>query len=65
MCLTETWLQDSVFNAELFSSDYDIFRYDRNLVLTDRTTGGGVLVAFRGELREFFSSSINSCVRKQ
>lgn len=31
IALTETWLNDSVFNGELFPEDYSVYRADRNL----------------------------------
>lgn len=45
LVLTETWLDSSVFDNELLSNDYVIFRTDRNFDLTNTTRGGGVLLA--------------------
>lgn len=50
IALTETWLSDKVSNNELFPDNYVIFRVDRNLSKTNKSTGGGVLLA----VREFF-----------
>ncbi|KAI5717180.1 hypothetical protein M8J77_001365 [Diaphorina citri] len=40
IALTETWLQDNVFDTELFDDNYQIFRQDRDLTITDKETGG-------------------------
>ena len=46
VALTETWLNQSIHNSELFdTSRYNIFRRDRNFALTGRKNGGGVLLA--------------------
>ncbi|XP_045524992.1 uncharacterized protein LOC123714671 [Pieris brassicae] len=42
--LVETWLVDSVFDGELHSGGYDVFRRDRNLQFSRKKGGGGVLV---------------------
>lgn len=42
---TETSWNDSIKNEEIFGSNYNVFRNDRDLVLTQRKSGGGVLVA--------------------
>lgn len=47
IAFTETWLDSSVFDSELFSSEYSVFRKDRSLDLTKLTKGGGVLVALK------------------
>ena len=40
ICVTETWLNESIFGREILPVGYDIFRRDRV-----RGTGGGVLIA--------------------
>ena len=40
--LTETWLSSDIYDAELFSANYVVFRYDRAL-----SRGGGVLIAVK------------------
>lgn len=47
ICLTETWLTDGIFDAELFDSRYTIFRKDRDYARRGDTLGGGVLIAVR------------------
>ena len=41
ICITETWLNDTVFDSEIIPTGYSIFRRDRG------SRGGGVLVAVR------------------
>lgn len=48
--ITETWLQPSVNDSELFSGDYQVFIEDHNLQLTGLATGGGVLLAFKNTI---------------
>lgn len=48
IALTETWLDSTFFNAEIVSQNYNVFRSDRNLVLTNKMRGGGVLLAIDG-----------------
>lgn len=43
--LTETWLNDSVFDHELFDRRYIIFRRDRGSTSSSKSEGGGVLIA--------------------
>ena len=38
-CITETWLSDSIYDGEILSYDYTLYRKDR------LSRGGGVLVA--------------------
>jgi hypothetical protein len=48
--LTETWLKDDVLSTELFSSDYIVFKKDRNFSRTFQSRGGGVTLAVRSTL---------------
>lgn len=45
ICLTETWLNDSVSSNELFDDRFFVHRQDRNLKKSNKTDGGGVLIA--------------------
>lgn len=45
--ITETWLSERVNNSEIFSTDYSVFRCDRDFVGTNLMTGGGTLIAVR------------------
>lgn len=42
--ITETWLCDGVLNSELCNYRYDVFRLDRDKVLTGKADGGGVMI---------------------
>lgn len=42
---TETWLNDSVYDRELFNSKYIVYRRDRETTSLGSKRGGGVLVA--------------------
>lgn len=60
--LTETWLIDNINNNEFVSENYAIFRRDRNRDTSDKTSGGGVLIAAKAallcnEVQEFRSSN--------
>ena len=53
MCLTETWLNDSINNKELFFEDYYFFRSDRESKL-----GVGMLIFKK------IQGSFKSCLKK-
>lgn len=48
--ITETWLLDSIADAELFDDRYVVFRRDRNYSATAQIYGGGVLIAVRRDI---------------
>jgi exonuclease III len=50
ICLTETWLNDSVNTLELFPIHFNIYRKDRDLAVNSKKDGGGVLIAVRKSL---------------
>lgn len=43
--LTETWLNESIYNGELFDDNYVVYRRDRNSLACGKSRGGGVLIA--------------------
>ena len=45
LCVSETWLTKDVLDAELFPIDLTVYRADRNLRVSGKTRGGGVLLA--------------------
>ena len=45
ICLTETWLNESISDFEILPSGYEIYRKDRQ-----NRTGGGVLIAIKASL---------------
>lgn len=50
IALTETWLGSDILNSEL-SSDYVIYRLDRNPATSQLLRGGGVLIGVKKHLR--------------
>lgn len=38
--ITETWLHDGIYDGELCDGRYDVFRADRDLVLSGKESGG-------------------------
>ena len=56
--LTETWLDDSIFDAEISMENFNIYRSDRNI-----RQRGGAAIYLRKELNcKIFSSFSNSVV---
>lgn len=50
--LTETWLNDTIFDSELIDDRYTVFRRDRQLsAFNKKLDGGGILVAVTKELQ--------------
>lgn len=45
--LSETWLNENIFDAELFDDRYIVCRNDRDKVSTDEKDGGGCLIAVK------------------
>nr|XP_022921128.1 uncharacterized protein LOC111429451 [Onthophagus taurus] len=45
ICLTETFLNDSISDKELLNSSYTVYRRDRNSTASTKRDGGGVLIA--------------------
>lgn len=48
--LVETWLNDSITDAELGFDNFNIFRVDRDSINSDYLRGGGVLIAVKNHL---------------
>lgn len=59
VALTETNLQASINSSELFPNNFNVFRCDRNLEVTGRQGGGGVLLAISNELSCYTVDSFN------
>ncbi|KAK9730293.1 Endonuclease-reverse transcriptase [Popillia japonica] len=55
VCLTETYLNSSVLNGELFNANYTVYRRDRESCASLKSDGGGVLLAIRNN---FLSSAL-------
>jgi hypothetical protein len=66
VCITETWLNDSFCNRNLFPDDYFVFRADRVYTDFSLTRGGGVLTAVHQSLsgckRRFDLELTSECV---
>lgn len=43
--LTETWLNNGIYDKELFDPRYKVYRRDRDLITSGKSDGGGVLIA--------------------
>ncbi|CAH1977267.1 unnamed protein product [Acanthoscelides obtectus] len=50
ICLTETWLKSGVFNNELFTDSYNLYRRDQETTSSNKKDGGGVLIAVKKTL---------------
>lgn len=49
ICITETWLDESIMSSEYFPPNFSVLRADRNFVATGKSRGGGSLIALRDE----------------
>ena len=47
MLITETWLNQSIYDSELFTDYYNVIRRDRDFEMVGRSRGGGVLMALK------------------
>lgn len=55
IAVTETWLQSSNFSEEYFdSNEFNVYRKDRSATTSNKSIGGGVLVA----IKKIFNSEI-------
>ena len=59
--LTETWLNESVLDAEVFDGRYQIFRRDRHSgTFSEGKEGGGVLIAVCKSINAYRNASFES-----
>ncbi|XP_045459260.1 uncharacterized protein LOC123669713 [Melitaea cinxia] len=59
--LTETWLNDNIFTAEILDHRYQVFRRDRQSNTFDKgKDGGGVLIAVSKSLSAFRNTNLES-----
>lgn len=49
--LCETWLTSEISNSEYFNDSYVIYRCDRSNLTSDKTRGGGVIIAIHTSLK--------------
>lgn len=54
LVLIETWLSSDFLDSELQFTDFNIYRKDRSADTSDKTRGGGVLIA----VRKYLSSQL-------
>ena len=61
VALTETWLNSSIYDSELFHLDFAVYRCDRTELSSAHSRGGGVLLSVRNmnEYVDFFTISYN------
>lgn len=50
IALTETWIQDNFSSSEIFDESFVVHRSDRNLLMTNKKSGGGCLVAIKNNI---------------
>lgn len=48
--LVETWLCEGICDSEIFSSNYIVYRKDRNTINSSKKRGGGVLIAIKSDI---------------
>lgn len=48
--ITESWLRADVLDAELFPPGYNVFRLDRDALISGKSDGGGVMLAISDKL---------------
>ncbi|KOB51826.1 putative reverse transcriptase, partial [Operophtera brumata] len=58
ICLTESNLNDSVMDGELFDARYNVFRRDRLSTKVPKKEGGGLLIASNKKLRVDWESDV-------
>lgn len=51
--LTETWLTEDISDSEIFDPRYVVFRKDRDIEVTGKKRGGGVLIAVQKKYKAF------------
>lgn len=47
VCITETWLNNTIFDQELITDGYDLHRQDRKYERGPSSRGGGCLIAIK------------------
>lgn len=57
--LTETWLQNDVFDTEICDNRYDIFRVDRDLSKAGKESGGGIMLCIKSRLNASISQKFS------
>lgn len=60
ICITESWLHDGIKDSELFCDSYQVFRLDRDLEITKKDTGGGVIIGLKNEYTGIEITELNN-----
>lgn len=55
--INESWLNDSIANSEFFSPNFNVYRKDRDPILSGKKDGGGIIIAVR--------CTLNSLVKEE
>ena len=50
LCFTQTWFENRVENSVILNNEYTCYRSDRNLTLSEKETGGGVVLLIKNNL---------------
>ncbi|XP_062703885.1 uncharacterized protein LOC134286296 [Aedes albopictus] len=56
---TETWLNEGTSSNQLFDNSFSVYRHDRSPLNSNKTTGGGVLLAVRSRFKSRLVSPPN------
>ncbi|KAL4721600.1 hypothetical protein ACJJTC_002783 [Scirpophaga incertulas] len=62
ICFTETNLNESVHDSEMFASHFNVFRRDRHTTCITKYDGGGVLIAVRDSFNVIRQANWESAV---
>lgn len=57
VALTETWLCSTLKSEELFTNDFNVYRKDRSSLTSEKSIGGGALLAIN---KKFNSTLLDS-----
>lgn len=60
ICLTETWLNNTISSQEVICDLYNVYRRDREDTACNKQEGGGVLIAVDKNLKSFAQHTWNS-----
>lgn len=53
ICLVETWLDGSIHDNEIFNDNYTVFRRDRDMHTSQKSYGGGSVIAISNRFNVF------------
>ncbi|XP_062701125.1 uncharacterized protein LOC134285094 [Aedes albopictus] len=61
---TETWLKDCTTSKQLFDDSFSVYRQDRSSINSNKSTGGGVLLAVRSRFKSRLVNPPNSSIEQ-